>query len=118
MIILRTGNQIFNYTSKGDVDLPEMYAHQDSYIQIAQLFLIAGRTRTITINTKDPAFIEAFDVLINDNDGQVTFIVDDVTEDKTVQREIKPDELYVLYDTLARIYHKIDMVRIQKEWGL
>ena len=97
VIKIRTGNQFRKYINKDDIDFPEIYFHQDEVLEIATAFLIAGRTQTITINTRDAMLVEAFEVLTDDGDGQVEFFVDDIYEGKTINREIAPNELYVLY---------------------
>lgn len=116
VIKIRTGNQFRKYINKDDIDFPEIYFHQDEVLGIATAFLIAGRTQTITINTRDAMLVEAFEVLTDDGDGQVEFFVDDVYEGKTINREIAPSELYVLYNTQGRAYSdKIDLMRLWRE---
>lgn len=116
VIKIRTGNQFKKYIGKGDIDFPEIYFHQDEVLSVVKLFLIAGRTKTITINTRDAMLVEAFEVLTDDGDGQVEFFVDDIYEGKTLKREILPNELYRLYNTMGRAYSdKIDLMRLWRE---
>ena len=115
MLKIRTGNQFRKYIGKGDIDFPEIYFHQDEVMEIAKAFLIAGRSRTLVINTRDAMLVEAIDALVDDNDGQVEFLVDDIYEDEITNREIDPSELYKLYNTIGRAYrHKIDREQIFK----
>lgn len=117
MIKIITGSNINNYLGKGYVEFPEIYFWCDDVLQIAEAFLIAGRTKNITIITKDAMLIEALDTIVDDGDGQIEFFLDDI-HDIHIQEEIYPDELYILYNAIARGYRKIDRYRIRKQWSL
>ena len=114
MIKIITGCNISKYLGNGYVEFPEIYFWCDDVLQIAEAFLIAGRTRNITIITKDAMLIEALDVIVDDGDGQVEFFLDDID----IKEEIQPDELYILYNAIGRGYRKIDRYRIRKQWSL
>lgn len=114
MIKIITGSNINNYLGKGYVEFPEIYFWCDDMLQIAEAFLITGRTKNITIVTKDAMLIEALDTIVDDGDGQVEFFLDDID----IKEEIQPDELHILYSAIARGYRKIDHYRIRKQWSL
>lgn len=108
-----TGSNYKEYLGEGYIEFPENHFWCDDVIRIAESFLIAGRTRNIVIITKDAMLIEALDALVEDNDGQLTFFVDDTERGK---KEIDPSVLYQLYDVIGRGYHRIDEYRIRQKF--
>lgn len=106
-----TGSNYKKYLSKGYVEFPENHFWGDDVLKVVEAFLIAGRTRNITIITRDAMMIEAFECMTVDNDGQVVFFLDDTHDCETTKKEIDPSVLCILYDTMARGYNNIDLHR-------
>lgn len=113
MIKIITGSNYKKYLNQGYIEFPENHFWCDDVLKIAESFLIAGRTRNIVIVTKDAMLVEALDALVEDNDGQLTFFVDDTERGK---KEIDPSVLYQLYDVIGRGYHRIDGYRIRQKF--
>lgn len=92
---------------------PENNRHPDDYMGFSKWIVELSIEKDIKVFSYSPAFIECLSVLCIDFDVEVKFIFYTKNQEKKV---IGDDELYIIYNDLAKPYDEADLLRLKIEY--
>ena len=104
------------------LDEPEVNLHPEWQFKFAEILVLLAKELDITIylNSHSPMFIEAIEVLTQyyDMEGETNFYLTEKSENKNSYdfAKIEYDELYRIYDNLAKPFDIIEVYRLKNDY--
>lgn len=103
------------------IDEPEVNLHPEWQFKFAEILVLLAKELNITLylNSHSPMFIEAIEVLTQyyDVDDETNFYMTEKNDENTYNfKKVDYDNLYDLYDNLARPYEVIEAYRLKTEY--
>lgn len=103
------------------IDEPEVNLHPEWQFKFAEILVLLAKDLDITLylNSHSPMFIEAMEVLTQyyDLEGDTIFYMAEEHDENTYDFvKIDYDNLYDLYDNLAKPYEAIEVFRLKAEY--